>query len=251
MRFMCACVLTLSLICASGAVQSETVAIPREVAATSPNKVDGISLPSSFSVNSDELFVSVKAESKSLVEWLVIVTVPSTNPPTPIPKVKYKVVSADKELTIGIPNVTCVLSIFCWGVLDGKPTKAARCDINVTSKDSPKPQPKPDDNTDPKPKPAGPFLITIIEDPLKRSADNTLITKWADNKVKLKELGHSGYLVSSKDRQINDPANGFADLMKKIPLPILVIQTSDGELLGAGPAPKTIDELIKMINQGK
>lgn len=203
----------------------------------STNKVPGLTLPANFAVPTDEGFVNIKAECAGAVEWLVLTTAT---------KVKYKVSDQDKEVIIGVPNKPCVVSVFCFGVVDSKPTKVARCDITVTENNAPRPPPDPP-ITPPNVVTKGPYVITVIEDPLKRTPDMTLITNWLASVTELKKLGHKAYLVSSKDPAIINPANGFDKLLSRFPLPILVIQDPTGKLLGAGPCPKTLDELLKML----
>jgi hypothetical protein len=212
----------------------------QQLVTNSSNKVDGLSLPASFTVTADEGFVTVKADCKGPVEWIVLTTAQ---------KVKYKVSESDKEVIVSVPTVQCIITIFCYGVVEGKPTKPARCDItvNVGNGDNPKP-PEPG----PKPVPnVGKLNITIVEDPSKRTQDYTLITRWAITKEELEKLGHKSYLLPFNAPEATDPKYGFDKLIKQFPLPILVIQDEKGKLLGAGPAPKTLDELKRMIAQGK
>jgi hypothetical protein len=213
------------------------------VVTDSPSQVPGLKLPASFSVRTDEGFVSIKAECKGPVQWLVLTTAQ---------KVKYKeMTDPDKELIVSVPNVACVISVFCYGAPDGKLTKPVRCDINVVdSGTNPVPTPNPGP-TPPAPNVTGPLNITVIEDPLKRSVDYTLLTQWLSAKAALQQLGHRPFLLSSKDPQVTNPTNGFDQLIRRYSLPILVIQDQEGKLLGAGPAPKTLDDLKRMLNQGR
>lgn len=248
-KIVLAFVLGISILFAGTSQVPAQVTLPsaptaESVAAESPNQVPGLKLPAPFKVGTDEGFVTVKAECKGPVEWIVLTTAP---------RVKYKVAEADKEVIVSVPTKACTITVFCYGVVDGKLTKPARCDITVgEGGDGGGGDDKDKDKDKPKPAPVkGPLNLTLIEDPAKRTADYTLLTNWLANKAELQKLGHRAFLLSHRDAQVTNPANGFDKLVQRFNLPLLVIQDSDGKLLGAGPAPKTLDDLKRMLTQGR
>lgn len=213
--------------------------------ATSVNDVPGLKLPADFSVNYDESFVTLKAECDGPVDWIVLSTTE---------KIKYKIPAGTNEIDIGIPPKACVITVFCYGLVSGKLTKAARCNITVTgATPTPTPSPSPTPNPSPTPAPATQALnITIIQDPTKRDPSYTLISQWVTTENKLKAAGHKARMISISDPWVTDPRNTLLAIMQKaqVTAPALMIQDAGGKLLGLIPCPKTEAELMKLLSQG-
>ena len=244
-RMLVSLCLALSLI--HGAYAQEPPKVEQPVAAVAApvtaNVVPGLKLPNNFSVPYDEGFVTIKAECTGPVEWIVLTTAE---------KVKYKVTG--KELDVAIPPKSCVITIFCYGVVDGKPTRAARVDIDVQG-----PQPPPGPGPVPPPIPVtGKLIVTVVEDPLKRDPQYQLITHWVASSAKIRQAGHTTFLKSIRDKAIQtwlDTAakqnEQFRQALQLAGTPVVIIQSAEnGRLLGAIPCPKTAEDLLRILAQG-
>jgi hypothetical protein len=226
------------------------------------NKVPGLSLPPNFPVAYDEGFITIKADCKGTVDWIVLTTAK---------KVKYK--TYEKEIDISVPPTDCIVTVFCYGYVDGKLTRAARCDIKVVApqpkpKPEPEPQPQPQPTPTPEPTPvppnpspippnAGNLIVTVVEDPLKRDPTYSTVTKWFSTASKLQAAGHRPFLKSIRDPVIKkwlDTAaakdKNFADALNRAGLPMLIIQNINGKPLAVGPCPRTEEELFSILQGG-
>lgn len=224
----------------------------QDVEATKPNVVPGLKLPDPMKVSYDEGFITVKADCEGQVEWIVLLTANETGKA----KIKYKIGSDPNSLDVSIPPEPCQITVFCYGIVDNKLTRAARCEIVVEGgKVGPKPI---DDDSQPSPVSGSAFIVTVIHDPQNLPLDYSLIAKWPDSAKKLIAAGHTPYLKSSKDPKIKawltDASKRkpqFGDAIKKAGPIFIVIQDSSGVALAAIPAPKTTDELLKILQGGK
>lgn len=228
--------------------QPAAIPLPPPITA---NETQGVKLPDNFTVPYDEGFVTVKAESTGDVEWLILTTAE---------KIKYKKDVPNKAIDIAIPPKDSVISVFCWAAINGKPTKAARCDITVKGPNGPAPNPNPGPTPTPTPIPVpkGSLILTVIEDPTARDPSYTLLTRWVDTEQKLIAAGHKPYLKSIKDPVIKNWLNNasdmnakFKDAVAKAGIPMVIIQGSDGSIFAVLPCPKTEAELLTAISGGK
>lgn len=248
--------------------EEDAVQQPQPVAAapttSTPNKVTGLTLPPNFNVPYDEGFITVKAECKGSVEWIVLTTAK---------KVKYK--THNNEVDISVPPEQCVVTVFAYGYADGKLTRAARCDIKVTvPQPKPKPQPEPEPQPEPTPPPPAPnplpapdptptpiqgnLIVTVIEDPLKRDLSYTTITRWFSTAAKLQAAGHRPFLKSIRDPAIKNWLDAaaardktFADALNRAGVPMMILQDIRGKPLAVGPCPRTEAELFSILQGGK
>lgn len=244
-----------------GQEQDDVYEQPQQVAlpANTPNKVPGLSLPPSFSVPFDEGFVTVKAECSGPVDWVVLTTAK---------KVKYK--AKDKEVDISIPPLECTVTVFAYGYVGSKLTRAARCDIQVVGpKDKPEPSPSPAPTPAPVPPPVpgpdptpvpvqGNLIVTVVEDPLKRDLSYTTITKWFSTAAKLQAAGHRPFLKSIRDPAIKNWLDTAAAKDQKLAeaithagLPMMILQDARGKPLAVGACPRTEAELFSILQGGK
>jgi hypothetical protein len=202
------------------------------------NEVVGLKLPPSQVTNYDEGFVTVTADCKGIVRWLVL----STNA-----KVKFKVNTATpNEIDVAIPPYESIITLFAIGLVDGKLTEYARTDITVKGGIQP---PVPPDPRPPDPKPpvavAFPLHLTIIEDPSKRTPEIVQVIEDKDLRTKLKGKNILTRVYSVRDPKLTE--YGFDKLLKDKSLPYMVLQDNDGQLLLPQQLSRTSAELLKIL----
>lgn len=209
-----------------------------------PNVVPGLSIPAGFDVQWDEGFISLDATSTGPVDWIVL---------TSADKIKYRKIS-DKSIDISVPPVECTITVFCYGVIDGKPTAAARCDINVKGPQGKRPPPNTKPTPNPTPSEDGPFIVTIVEDPTARDPAFTILTKYVDTSNALIQAGHKPFRLSINDPRTKAWLNAaaakdkkFADALKSTGTPMVVIQDMAGRAVGVIPCPKTKEDLLAIL----
>ncbi len=212
-----------------------------EVSLDKPNEVDGLKLPAPFEVPYDEGFVTIKAECSGEVEWIVMVDTG---------RIKYKTSAKENEIDVSIPPKDTIITVFCYGLAGGKLTKAARTEVKVTGNPGPVTNPKLGQGAGGLP--AVSYYATVVEDPLRRTADYVSITQWLATRDRLKAAGHKPSLLTTNDKMIKDQTTGFStvlsDLTKQgVGLPVLIVQDAQGRLISAGPCPKTADEIMKLV----
>lgn len=217
-----------------------------------PNILPGIKLPAPFEVSYDEQFVTIKAECTGEVEWLVLGSEG---------RIKNKINRATNETEVGVPVSGAfatpprdvVIRVYAIGVVDGKMTGHVWTEITVRSAAPAPPQPTP---TPPQPQPTPPvdppianssYHVTVIEDPLRRSPEYVSLTRWLDTRAKLIAAGHKPHQMSTNDPLYLDPKSGFAEEVKRVGLPALIIQDKDANLVRAVACPKTAEEILKLL----
>jgi hypothetical protein len=220
-----AIVLTLSLGVATAFAQPARDAPPA-------NEVAGLKLPAPQKVNYDEGFVTLKADCKGTVKWLVLST---------SAKIKFKVNSGTpNEIDIAVPPYEAAITVFCIGVIDGKQTDFARTDVAVEGPAGPGPTPAPIP-----PDVKGPFHLSIIEDPLKRTE---AIKGIVDNPALFKQLRDKK--VTPRVYTVNDPVlktKKFDAVLTKYGAPMLILQDDNGKALVIGSLPASSAELLKLV----
>lgn len=209
-------------------------------ASAASSEVEGLKLPKSFSVPHDEGFVTITAECKGQVQWLIL----TANPV----RIKYKATANPPEVDIAIPPVECVLSVFAVAVIDGKITPFVRTDITVTGPRGP-PGPGPGPGPGPKPPilPPGTKLhVTVVEDPAKRTVAITNVVESAKVIAELRQDGHVYRVYSVRDPEVvKKRLDQF--VAKAGGVPALIIQTDDGIVQRAIPLPTSADELLTTV----
>jgi len=198
--------------------------------ASGRHEVEGLKLPPPQEAVYDDSFVTLTAECKGQVRWLVL----STDL-----KVKYKISDASpNEIHIGIPPRRAVITVFAVAVVDGKLTDFARTDISVKEGAQPAP-PKPDITM--------PLHLTIVEDPQHR----TPATQAIIDSLELKKQLESRQCL----RRVyvkNDPllaAKGFTPLIEKHGLPLMVIQDHTGRALTIMRLPVTPAAVLAEVDR--
>jgi hypothetical protein len=165
--FACVLLLVVAMARADDASQASKAA--------AQNEVTGLKLPAPQTVNYDEGFVSLSADCKGTVKWLVLST---------SAKVKFKVnPSTPNDIDIAVPPYESTITVFCVGVIEGKMTEFARTDVTIKGPAPPGPGPAPN------PTPSdvkGPFHLSVIEDPAKRTNEIKAVIESADMRDKLK-----------------------------------------------------------------
>lgn len=207
----------------------------------SSNEVDGLKLPTSQQVKFDEGFITVSAECKGTVQWLVL----STNA-----KVKYKINPATpNDIDLAIPPYDSIITLFAVGLVDGKLTKFARTDITVKGPEPPDPGPTPPPQPPPPPprppEVIKPLHLTIIEDPIARTPNITSIITSPELANRMKAKGVI-YRVYGK----NDPVvknKGFDRAIAEFGLPLFILQDNAGNALIVEKLPNTLSEIYNKL----
>ncbi len=227
MRLLYVCLLSFALLFPAHSAEAPKAA--------SANEVAGLKLPEPKSVEYDEGFVTLEAECKGTVQWLVLST---------SVKVKYKVnKSTPNEIDIAIPPYESLITVYAVGLVDSKLTAFARTDINV--KGPPVPQP-PEPPPAPGPDVKTPLHLSIIEDPAARTPaiNNIINSTELRNKLKAKKVNVRVY--SKNDEEIKNKK--FDAVLAKYNTPIIILQDATGKGLVIGELPKDLPSVYKLIN---
>jgi len=202
------------------------------------NEAAGIKLPAPYVIKASEQWTDITAECKGPVSWLVLSTTE---------KVKYKK-RTPNTITVGIPNKTCVITIYAIGLVDAKQTSFVRTDISVDDGTAPRPPPGPG----PSPGPVkGTVHITIIEDAAQRAPELAAILDSPTIGQKLPTPDFQLHLLSAQSPVTK--AKGFDKKIEEAvkqygPKPAwVVLQNVNGQVLLTAPVPKTEDELVKLV----
>lgn len=226
MRLLFICLLSFALFLPA---HSATTAVK-----ASPNEVTGLKLPETRSVDYDEGFVTLEAECKGVVQWLVLST---------SVKVKYKVSKASpNEIDIAIPPYESIITVYAVAMVDNKLTQFARTDVNV--KGPPIPQP-PDPIPTPGPDVKGPLHLSIIEDPAARTPAIRAIIDSQEMRNKLKDKKVNVRVYSKNDEEIKNKK--FDAVLTKYNTPILILQDNTGKGLVIGELPKDVAGVYKLV----
>ena len=196
------------------------------------NEVAGLKLPAPKTVEYDAQFITVTAETKGAVKWLVLST---------SQKLKYKVHKEDgNEVDVGIPPEESVITIFAIALVDGKMTDYARTDITVKGPPGPGPAPNP---------PASvvklPLHVTIVEDPTKRTPEIRDIIDSAPLRAQLESQKCITRVYSKNDPKLVE--KGIDKLVATMTMPVLIIQDSDGRLLFSDRLPLTQSGVLNVV----
>ncbi len=124
-RKLLSCVLLLGLALPSFS-QVPTNPPTTETVGASSNKADGIELPPDQTVKFDEGFVTLQANCKGTVKWLVISAT----------KIKYFTLPSN-GIIVSIPPQGGLITVFAVGLVDGKLTDFARTSITVSGGSTP------------------------------------------------------------------------------------------------------------------
>jgi len=154
-RKLLSCVLLLGLALPTFSQSPTTVLPVSEPAGASSNKADGIELPPDQTVKFDEGFVTLQANCKGNVKWLVISAT----------KIKYFTLPTNNTIVISVPPQGGQITVFAVGLVDGKLTDFARTSIVVTGGSTPVTPPNPPNP--PGPNPPGPTAnmhVTFVVD---------------------------------------------------------------------------------------
>lgn len=208
------------------------------------NEVDGLKLPPNQKVDVNEGFITISADCKGTVKWLVLSTAV---------KVKYKIHPAvPNEVTIAITNSTNSenYSIFVYAIaqVDGKLTNFAKTEIAViVSGNEPKPKPTPDPIPQPPNNISFPLHLSIIEDPIKRTPDIRAIIDSRELREKLLSKR-----VLTRVYSVNDPILSdlqFTQSIKQFGTPLIILQDKNGKGLIIQKLPLNIQEILKIISK--
>lgn len=125
-RKLLSCVLLLGLALPSFSQVPTNPAPATETVGASSNKADGIELPPDQNVKFDEGFVTLQANCKGTVKWLVISAT----------KIKYFTLPSN-GIIVSVPPQGGLITVFAVGLVDGKLTDFARTSITVTGGSTP------------------------------------------------------------------------------------------------------------------
>jgi hypothetical protein len=199
-----------------------------------PNSVTGLKLPDPQTVSFDDGLISLHADCKGPVKWLVSST---------SPKLKYKInPGTPNDIDIGIPPYEGVITVVCIGIVNNALTDYASTDIIVKGPNQPGPTPSPN----PGPTQADvklPLKLIVVYDPAKTSVEamhllDDLRPKLDPSKIKMTVYNN------------NDPAltqGDFPLVLKNYPLPLLVLKDNTGAALVIGQLPADMPSLLKLI----
>lgn len=208
---------------------------PDTTSKASGNEVTGLKLPPSSEVKYDEGFVTITAETKGTVKWLVLST---------SAKVKFRVhPTVPNEITIAVPPFESAITVFAIAVVDGKQTDFARTDIIVKGGG---PAPGPGPGPAPDPNAGAPFHLNIIEDPAKR---NTGIRSIVDNpelREQLKTKQVQMRVFSTSDTKSIKELN-FEKAYQKYGAPVMIFTDKKGNALIVETLPADKDALLRRI----
>jgi len=204
----------------------------------SSNKTDGIELPADQTVKFDEGFVTLQANCKGTVKWLVISAT----------KIKYFTLPTGNSIIISVPPQGGLITVFAVGLVDGKLTDFARTSITITS-GGPVPNPNPTPNPNPNPNPAPvsahvtfvvdlnnttPALGQILNSQKVREAITTrgaYYRLYDVNSAVLKEKG--------LDRVVAEKGGP----------PMIIVQAANGNIVGALKMPGTEADVLQYLTK--
>lgn len=210
------------------------------------NKVPGLEITADMTVQAEEGFVIVSAKCDGPVSWTVLGTAP---------KLKYKIYESEKDVVVGLPGPGHIVSVLCVGVVDGKPTQFARCDITV---DGVRPGPTPPPPVEPPPVASGKLplgtklWVGIVEDQTKRTpASTAVITSDSIARVMAKQ-GHTLKIYQVTDKAVTGNAK-LADAVNKAggaPALVIAKYNADGSatIIDQRPLPQSETAFVVYID---
>ena len=194
------------------------------------NEVASLKLPPSQTVNYDEGFISLHADTTGTVNWLVL----STNK-----RVKYRVIpSSPNDIDIAIPPFQSSISVFAVAVINGQLTQFARTDITINGPPEPAPTP-------PAPAVVLPLHLSFIEDPTKRTDAIKGIIESTTLRAQLTAKN-----IQVRQYTTTDPtlaAKNFTSPLQQYGAPLMILQDNTGRALVIGPLPATPAALLQLI----
>ena len=225
------CVLLLGLSLPSFSQAPSNSPITEQLGA-SGNKIDGIELPSDQTVKFDEGFVTLSANCKGSVKWLVISAT----------KIKYFTLPTTNSIIISIPPQGGLITVFAVGLVDGKLTDFVRTSITVTGSPSPIPNPTPNHT------PTASAHVTFIVD--LNNTTSALGQILNSQKVREAITTRGGYyrLYDAQSSVLKEKgldrvvANGGGP-------PLIIVQNANGNIVGSIKMPATEDEVIQYLNR--
>lgn len=206
-----------------------------------PNKVEGLELPDPFTVPYDEGFVTLKANCKGPVEWIVR-PVPGTRPL----RFKYRA-SEGNEIDLSIPPTDCSIEVYAIGVVPGtgKPTPPAMTMVTVQGP-SPEPAPKPS----PAPAPAAHLHVTIVLDAAKTTAETAALLNSPTLFARLRAAGTEPRAYLTSDPRLKEK-HLDAFVTRAGGAPALIAQLDSGKVVLAVTLPRTEAEILDSITRAQ
>jgi hypothetical protein len=199
---------------------------------TAPNEVAGLKLPAAQTVNYDEGFISLTADCKGTVKWLVLST---------SVKVKFKVNPATpNDIDVAVPPYESGITVFAIGVVEGKQTDFARTDITVKGPAGPGPPPTPIP-----PDVKGPFHLSIVEDPTKRTDAIRNVIESNELRTTLKNKQVALRVYTTTDPEVKEKK--FDAVLQRFGAPLMVLQDDNGKGLVIGPLSQDVPSLLKLL----
>jgi len=203
--------------------------------ANTANKADGISLPPDATVRSDEGFVSIQAECKGDVKFLVISSV----------KVKY--ITNGNTVIVSIPCTGGVITVFAIGNVGGKMTDFVSTNIQISSASAP-PGPAPPGPNPPGPAAKGPFHVTFVLD-----LNNTTpqVAQLLNNPNLRKSVTDAGHFFRIYDKSSPVVAQrGLDKVMQQVGgNNAMIVQTDQGAVVSATPIPASEAEVMGILRK--
>lgn len=240
LRFLTALVVATTLLISGAPAQApDAKTVP---AVVKINEVSGLKLPASQTVNFDEGFVSLHADTTGTVKWLVLST---------SHKVKYKVNPATpNDIDVAIPPYAGAVTVFAIAAVNGQLTDYARTDITITGPPEPPPAPGPGPNPPPTPGPTPavslPLHLSFIEDPTKRTDAIKSVIESTTLRGQLTAKG-----IKVRQYTINDPLiaqKNFTAALQKYGAPLMILQDNTGRALVISALPADQAALLKLIS---
>lgn len=198
-----------------------------------PNVVTGLILPPDKTVQSDEGFITIKADCAGTVKWLVLSAL----------KIKYFPLP-DNEILVSIPCQTGTINLFAVGTINGVTTDFARINITINAPTPPAPIPNPVTS--------GPYHVNFIFD------INTVTPELAAvlNSQKIIETvvsKNSFYrrfdMQNAANRQTLSQTGLDVKIKEAGGPPLIIIQNNSGALVTAPiKIPKTEADVLQILN---
>jgi hypothetical protein len=183
-------------------------------------KVPGIELPAPMEVSSGRRYITITAKCDNEVKWLVS----SQNAKTPIDVLESKLTNTILVFP-GKSDNNDLIVVIAYTAIENKPSNAAITFIRVQSD---KPPPGPSPTPGPEPDPVDKVHVTFILDYNRMTRAITDIVNNKDLRTWLKDKGHEVHELSIKD---DLEGLGLRKYVEKLIMPVLVIQTTKGNVL--------------------
>src|SRR5262245_61728743 len=177
------------------------------------NKVTGLQLPADQEVKGSTRVVSITAEAKGEVKWLVM-----NQGKTPV-----QAMSSGKTLLVFPNDEEDIIAVMAYTSVDGKPSDTAKTLVKVIRS---KPAPTPPDPAPTRPVAKTPFFVSMIVSPDTQTPDLANTVNDQSLRNYLSQQGHRLFVLSPRSPSVT---GGIAQALQNAGgPPALIIQDADG-----------------------